>query len=303
MEFGRLPAEALDTVDFSFPKEPKENDALLKKIKKGTKTHLYIGCAKWGRKEWVGKIFPRGTKEGDYLTHYAKFFNSIELNATFYKLPSRQQTEAWRAKVPDSFRFCPKVTDQISHLKRLKNIEEYTERFIEGISGFGETLGPVFLMPHPQMGPKTMDTIEAFLESLPDDLTVFVEVRHTEWFSNRANFDQLTSVLRRRKAGLAVTDVAGRRDVLHLDLTIPKAFIRFVGNGLHPTDYTRADDWANQLIQWKNKGVQEIYFFMHQHNELHAPMLNQYVIQKLNEIEPGTYPKLSFLDEHKTTLF
>ena len=81
MEFGKVPAEELDTIDFSLPKEPVTNKLILtgKKVKH---PEIYIGCAKWGRKEWIGKIYPKGTKEINFLDHYVKHYNSIELNAT-----------------------------------------------------------------------------------------------------------------------------------------------------------------------------------------------------------------------------
>lgn len=80
-----------------------------------------------------------------------------------------------------------------------------------------------------------------------------------------------------------ITDTAGRRDCAHMELTVPKTFIRYVGNSLHPTDYTRCDDWVNRIQYWLNKGLQELYFFMHMHDEAYSPELTVYLVDQLNE--------------------
>jgi len=282
MEFGKVTTDTLDDIDFRLPQDHAENDRVLKAAP-AKKTEVFIGCAKWGRKDWVGKIYPKGTKESDFLAHYGRHFNSIELNATFYRLPKKAQTKAWADKVGDNFRFCPKFTDKISHLKRLKDAESLTQIFLDGIGGFGEKLGPVFLMPHPGMGPQTLDTLEAFIQGLPKNLQVFVELRHAKWFSEKESFEAVCSLMERYKTGSVITDASGRRDCVHMRLTTPSAFIRFVGNGLHPTDYTRVDQWIQRIKIWMQKGIHSVYFFMHQNEEIHSPELCKYVIEQLNQ--------------------
>ena len=90
--------------------------------------------------------------------------------------------------------------------------------------------------------------------------------------------------LRELNVGAIITDTAGRRDVAHMHLTIPKIFIRFVGNSLHPTDYTRIDDWANRIKYWLDNGLKEVYFFMHMHDEAKSPELALYLIDKLEAV-------------------
>jgi len=282
MEFGKVEPGELEKIDFRLPPDRPETTRVLKTLGGKQKPRIHVGCAKWGRKDWVGKIYPKGTKEADYLSQYAKRFNCIELNTTFYRMPAVSQTAAWRAKVGGDFMFCPKFTDQITHMLRLRNTQELTDRFIEGISGFGNNLGPIFLMPHPGMGPAMMDTIEAFIESLPDDLDLFTEVRHPGWFEEPTAFEDLFNRLERNQSGAVITDSSGRRDCVHMRLTTPEAFIRFVGNGLHPTDYTRIDDWVQRIKLWMSQGIEKVYFFMHQHEELHSPELAKYLVEQLN---------------------
>ena len=296
MEFGRVTPEELELVDFSLPKDQPQTTALLKAGTIKEKPQLYVGCAKWGRKDWVGKIYPVKTKEADFLSHYAKYFKSIELNATFYKMPTRAQTSAWREKVSDQdFLFCPKITQSISHLRRLKNTAELTDRFLNGISGFEKNLGPVWLMLHPGMGPKSIDTIFEFINSLPKDIHLFIELRHEDWFQDPTSFKAIFDFIQSTGKGSIITDAAGRRDCLHMRLTNREAFIRFVGNGLHPTDYTRVDDWVKRIKTWSKQGIEKVYFFMHQHEEIHSPELCKYVIDQLNKECSADLPTYEFL--------
>lgn len=295
MDFGKVETDLSD-IDFTLPPDDAGTTALLQRQISKVKPEVFVGCAKWGRKDWVGKIYPAGTKEADFLSLYAKHFNCIELNATFYRIPTISQTSGWASKVGKDFKFSPKFTDKITHLRRLKDVKELTDQFLEGISGFKDNLGPVFLMPHPGMGPKTLDTTEAFIQSLPKDIDLFVELRNPQWFADKEAFNNVFSMLERNKAGSIITDASGRRDCVHMRLTTPTAFIRFVGNGLHPTDYTRVDDWVQRIKKWMESGIEKVYFFMHQHEEIHSPELCKYVIEQLNKHCGTTIPELTFVE-------
>jgi uncharacterized protein YecE (DUF72 family) len=283
MQFGKVEAtEDLNAIDFTLPSDHPATTKILAKSKAG-RTEVFVGCAKWGRPDWVGKIYPPKTKAADFLEHYAKHFNCIELNATFYRMPTKAQIKTWKSKVGKDFKFCPKFVDQITHLKRLKGTSELVDQFLEAIYEFRENLGPLFLMPHPQMGPKHLDTIEAFIESLPRDIQLFAEYRHQDIFSDNEAFDKTFTMMEKHHVGAIITDSSGRRDCVHMRLTTPEVFIRFVGNGLHPTDYIRIDDWISRMGAWQKQGIEKIWFFMHQHEELHSPELCRYMIPKMNQ--------------------
>ncbi len=101
-------------------------------------------------------------------------------------------------------------------------------------------------------------------------------------------------MLEENNRGLLITDTSGRRDMIHMELTVPKAFIRFVGNNIHPTDYPRIDSWIERMGKWMKEGIHEIYFMMHQHDESNTPVISEYMIKKMNA-ELGlklTVPKL-----------
>jgi uncharacterized protein YecE (DUF72 family) len=282
MEFGRVAPSDLSAIDFTLPPDHPATTKILKKSE-AKQTEVFVGCAKWGRPDWVGKIYPPKTKATDFLEHYAKQFNCIELNATFYKMPTKAQIKTWKSKVGKGFKFCPKFVDQITHIKRLKDTKELVDTFLEAIYEFQENLGSIFLMPHPQMGPKHLDVMEAFIESLPKDIQLFMEFRHKDIFADEVAFNKAFTMMEQHHTGAVITDASGRRDCVHMRLTTPEVFIRFVGNGLHPTDYTRIDDWINRMVSWQKQGITQIWFFMHQHEELHSPELCRYLIPKINE--------------------
>lgn len=281
MEFGKVTEAELSQVDFALPPDPEVNKKVLTPLKEPTK--FYIGCAKWGRKDWVGKLYPPKTKEKDFLEHYAQIFNCIEFNAVYYRMPFPSDVWKWKSKVPEGFKFCPKFTDVITHRKRLKDAGFETGKFLEAMVEFGDNLGPIFLMPHPQMSPKQKDTLFQFIEEFPKDIEMFVELRHPDWYKEDGYNHELYHLLKEQNRGTIITDASGRRDCVHMHLTTNECFIRFVGNSLHRTDYERIDDWVLRIKDWMSKGLKTCYFFMHQHEELHSPELIKYLIEKLNK--------------------
>ncbi|HEU4471499.1 MAG TPA: DUF72 domain-containing protein [Flavisolibacter sp.] len=282
MDFGRLPEQELKNVDFVLPPDPVLNGKVLKG-KKAKKPAVFIGCAKWGRKEWIGKIYPKGTKEAGFLDEYVKHYNSIELNATHYKLYKPEDIKKWAARAGDaSFKFCPKVYNGISHFGSLSEKKFLTDAFLESVTAFEDKLGPVFLQVSDKFSPKRKDDLFQYLQTLPKDLQFFLEVRHPDWFK-REESSELFSFLNQAGIGAVITDTAGRRDCCHMHLSLPRTFIRFVGNSLHPSDYTRIDDWVERIAAWLDEGLQELYFFMHMHDEAYSPELTVYLVEKLNK--------------------
>lgn len=282
MDFGRVPENELNKIDFTLLPEPAMNK-LVFKGKKTKNPEIYIGCAKWGRKEWIGKIYPTGTKEANFLDEYVKHYNSIELNATHYKLYKPADLQKWIDKVKNkNFKFSPKVYQGISHFGSFKDKQFLTDSFLESMATFGKHLGPIFLQVSDKFGPKRKDELFEYLGSLPKDVQFFLEVRHPDWFIKPASED-LFQKLKQLKVGAVITDTAGRRDCCHMHLTIPKAFIRFVGNSLHKTDFPRIDAWAERMKYWLANGIQEINFFMHMHDEATSPELTVYLAEKMNK--------------------
>lgn len=283
MEFGRVPEIELAGIDFSLPAEPDFNKMALKG-KPAKQPRVYVGCAKWGRTEWVGKIYPPKTKEKDFLQHYVEHYNCIELNATHYKVYGEAGIGKWAEKAKGKdFLFCPKMYKGVTHFGSLKGKEFISNEFLRGIVGFEKHLGPIFVQVSDSFSPKRKEELFTYLKSLPTDLQFFLEVRHPDWFAREKDKEDMFNFLKENNMGAVITDTAGRRDCAHMHITIPKTFIRYVGNSLHSSDYTRIDAWIERMKYWLNKGIEELYFFMHMHDEATSPELTVYLIDRMNK--------------------
>ena len=283
MEFGRVEENELNNIDFSLPAEPAFNKKILSN-KPASSAKVYLGCAKWGRPEWVGTLYPPKTKEKNFLQHYVEHYNSIELNATHYKIVGATGISKWKEKAKGKdFLFCPKMYQGVTHKGSLKGKEFLTREFLRGVQAFEENLGPIFVQVSDTFSPNRKDDLFKFMLSLPKELQFFLEVRHPAWFGKEKIREEFFEFLAENNIGAVITDTAGRRDCAHMHLAIPKTFIRYVGNSLHKTDYTRCDAWVQRIKYWLDNGVKELYFFMHMHEEATSPELTSYLVEKLNK--------------------
>ncbi|MBS7563488.1 DUF72 domain-containing protein [Mucilaginibacter sp. Bleaf8] len=285
MEFGKVPISNLATTDFTLPPDPELTTATLRAAKLQGELKVHVGCSSWGQKVWKGNLFPAKIKDADFLAEYVKHFNFIELNATHYRMWEPDAICKWRDKAagnPD-FKFSPKFNQIISHVRRLKGADEITTAFYESMLAFEEKLGPMFLQLNENFSPNSFTELKAYLQSLPHDIPVFTELRHKDWFAQPAIREDVFELMHNLHIGAIITDTAGRRDVVHMYLPTPHAYIRFVGNALHPTDYLRIDAWVERIKQWADLGLQSLYVGMHQSDERTAPVLCDYLIQRLNQ--------------------
>lgn len=276
MKFGSV--EDPGSIDFTLPEDHPDTLKVLDQKGDG-ELDAYVGCAKWNKKDLKG-FYPRGTK--DELTYYSRQFNSIELNATHYKTYGPDQAKEWKDKTPPDFKFFPKVVNSISHFKRLKGIEAPLEEYLHGMRGFGNQLEMIFLQLRDDFKPKDFDRVQRFVEVWPDDIPLAIELRHTDWFNDATVSHQVYQLFEKYGVANVITDTAGRRDLLHMRLTSPVAFIRYVGAN-HESDYTRLNDWVERLKFWKDHGMEKLYFFVHQNMEKESPMLSAHFIKKINE--------------------
>lgn len=300
MDFGKVPGELLQWVNFMLPQDGAQTAQTLSGLRE-VKPAFYVGCAKWGRKEWLDMIYPAKTKEANFLDEYVKHFNSIELNAVFYSIPKADLIKKWKAKADenaiDGFVFCPKFSRTISHIKRLKEAEVPTDLYLSSIYEFGQYLGPCFLQLGDNFSPANFSVLENYLKLLPLDLKVFVELRHPGWFADEPIRTALFDMLARLKKGAIITDASGRRDCVHMEVTIPEVFIRFVGNGMayQKSDFARVDEWVIRIKEWLGKGLSTVYFFLHQHDERDTPILANYTIQQFNNHLGAHMSEIKFL--------
>lgn len=275
MKFGKVDNPG----DFEFVLS--EDHPSTKKILGGKalkKTNIFVGCAKWNKKDLKG-FYPRGTK--DELVYYATQFNSIELNATFYRIFPASVVENWYQKAGTDFKFFPKMPQIISQFRRLKNCDAEQSAYLDSIAHLKEKLGMIFLQMNPNFAPKSFEVLQAFIENWPKGFPLALELRHTDWFNNGVE-KELYALLEKHKIANIIVDTAGRRDLLHMKLTTKDAFIRYNGAN-HESDYTRLDDWVDRLESWIKQGLKNVYFFVHQNHEQASPLLSKYFIEQLNK--------------------
>jgi uncharacterized protein YecE (DUF72 family) len=276
MQFGSV--ETVNGIDFSLPKDHPDTKKNLGG-KEAKKFLAYVGCAKWNKTD-LKNFYPKGTK--DELEYYSTQFNSIELNASFYTRYPKSQFEKWHDKTPKGFKFFPKVNQDISHRKRLNEAKTFTEDFCVAVSGLDEKLGMVFLQLPDNFKPKFFDRLESYVAEFPKDVPLAVELRNEEWFTDKVIADKVADLFKKHDVTNVIVDTAGRRDIIHMRLTSPKAFIRYVGAN-HASDYGRLDPWVDRISKWKKEGLKEVCFFLHQNVEMESPLLAEYFINKLNK--------------------
>jgi uncharacterized protein YecE (DUF72 family) len=295
MDFGRVLPEQLEHVDFTLPPDPFLTQQVLPG-KRADDPELFLGATRWTVAEWTGNLYPRNTKPPGFLTAYARQLNTVELNATHYKIYSREELQKWVQQVdeaadsvnhPGKFVFCPKLYQGISHRGALKGKENLVLEFCTSIQVFNEgkvtRLGPVFIQFSDSFAPGRQVELLEFLTTLPASVQWMIELRHPAWFEMTLRMLDFYRMLAQLKIGLVITDVAGRRDVNPMLLTVPKVMIRFVGNQGHPTDYNRLGAWADRLANWYACGLEAAYFFLHLGDETLVPAFSRYAGQLLKE--------------------
>lgn len=292
VEFGKL--ENIENVDWSLPADNAISLSFLNRCKIESPTEYVLGTPAWAHKEWVGLIYPPKTKQADYLYHYSRAYSCIELNTSHYRIPTPEQTSKWREQVPESFRFCSKVFQDISHKRSGLTDKILLSLWYEHLSALAHNRGPCFLQLPPHFDYSHKALLFQFLKQWPAEFQLALEFRHPSWLQNRQILPALTEYLQTREIGLVITDVAGRRDILHTSLSAPFTMIRFIGNDLHPSDTTRMNDWALRLKTWSDAGLQQVYFMVHEPDDIRAPEMTQIAIRILQEVCSADLAPLSF---------
>lgn len=285
MNFGKV--ADLTGIDLSLPPDAPRTARVLERALrshgKPQKIKVFLGATGWSNREWQGTWYPAKAKPQDYLRHYSKLFNTIEFNTTHYRIPEPELVERWHDEAAEGFVFCPKIPQQISHRARLR-AEEPTLRFAESMKGLGNRLGPCFIQLPDHHGPAEGNLIRGFLKQWPSALPLHWELRHPDWFSAEGGpAGEGWDALEAAGHGSVITDVAGRRDVLHMALTTPVLMLRFVGNGLHPSDYERTAAWVERIADWAGRGLQESYIFIHQPEINDVPGFTAHWARELNK--------------------
>lgn len=209
---------------------------------------VHIGCSGWVYPHWRERLYPKGLPQRRWLSHYAEHYDTVEVNSTFYRLASPTAVEAWVEQSPPGFIFSVKASRYLTHVKRLKMLDPYIERFYEPLEALTATekLGPV-LWQLPENFHRDDERLAGALAALPEGRHAF-EFRHASWFT-----EEVYSQLREHGAALVIGDDPGR-PFQTLERTTDWTFIRFHrGNRGRGGNYSPSeiDTWARRIAQWR----------------------------------------------------
>ncbi len=209
--------------------------------------HIWIGTSGWVYKHWAASFYPPEYPKKDEFQFYATQFPTVEINATFYRLPPENMVKGWRQKAPDNFIFAVKGSRFITHMKRLTESGAALDIFFKRIAPLKEHLGPILwqLPPNFENKPENLERLSRFLDEIPKKFRHVVEFRHSSWM-DAATFDIL------RQHNVAHSWLSSQRMPMDFTITADFVYLRFHGlehGAAH--DYTDAQlkPWAEQLIR------------------------------------------------------
>jgi len=223
----------------------------------------YIGCSGWHYEHWRGICYPEELPKPKWLPFYARQFTTVELNNSFYHLPSEKAFTTWRESTPHGFIFAVKVSRFITHIKRLRNLGSAVENFIARAGLLKEKLGPLLYQLPPSMK-RNDERLQNFLCSLPSKYQHVIEFRHESWID-----DTVFDILRRYNVGLCVFDMPGFS--CPLVATSDFAYIRFHGSeGLYSSCYSDEElsRWAKSIARLE--GIEACYIYFNNDAEAFA---------------------------------
>lgn len=217
---------------------------------------ISIGTSGWHYPHWMGPVYPETLERDALLPFYAERLDSVEVNNTFYRLPSTETVRAWCDQTPTGFVFACKASRFITHMKKLKDPETSTERFFDTVAAFGAKLGPVLFQLPPRWN-VNLERLEAFLRTLPGRHRYVFEFRDPSWFE-----PAVYALLRRSRAAFCIYELSGQ--LSPLELTTDLVYVRLHG----PADAYRGryDDatleaWARRLKRYRDEGKAVYCYF------------------------------------------
>jgi uncharacterized protein YecE (DUF72 family) len=214
-----------------------------------------IGTSGWVYKHWCGVYYPKNLRQADWFAYYARQFDTVEINNSFYRLPSTDAFEAWRKQAPPAFLYAVKASRFLTHLKKLKDPEEPLRKFFERASRLGKTLGPVLyqLPPNWQVN---LPRFEYFLSILPKGYLHVVEFRDASWL-----IEDVFRVMEHYHVAHCIHDMYPLQ--VPTRITARQVYIRFHGDSAHGGDYPLAalKTWAKRIAEWCRERLQVFVYF------------------------------------------
>jgi uncharacterized protein YecE (DUF72 family) len=216
-----------------------------------------IGCSGWNYREWRGLLYPPGCPAKRWLELYASRFDTVEVNATFYRLPSREAVVHWVEQTPPGFCFALKASRYLTHVRRLTDVEQGIERLEQRIAPLREAgrLGPV-LWQLPENFHRDDERLDGLLQALPNGRHA-IEFRHESWFAS-----DVLGALREHDVALVLGDHP-QRPFQTLDATASWRYVRFHhGSRGRRGNYSERElqEWALRVARWSREGELFAYF-------------------------------------------
>jgi len=214
---------------------------------------IFTGTSGFGYKEWKGKFYPERIAAGDMLRFYSTHLNTVEINNTFYRTPTEKVLTSWAEQVPRGFVFAIKAPQVITHLKRLRNVDDEAGFFFTSLSALGKKLGPI-LFQFPKSFRVDNPAFKSFLDVIPDAISCAFEFRSPSWLEG----DTL-DLLREKGCALCISD--SDEDPIHeIISTASWGYLRLRRSGYDDADLSQWMARINAQKKWKNAFV----FFKHE---------------------------------------
>jgi uncharacterized protein YecE (DUF72 family) len=226
-------------------------------VPKAGSRSVRIGCSGWNYQHWRERFYPRGCPPARWLGYYARSFDTVEVNATFYRLPTRKAVAGWVEQSPEGFLFAVKASRYLTHIKRLTDLGQGVARFYERLEPLLESpkLGPV-LWQLPESFRRDDERLASALARLPEGRHCF-EFRHESWFH-----EDVYALLREHGVALVIGDHPKRTFQAH-ELTTDWTFLRFhYGSRGRNGNYSERElaEWAERIAGWRSRADVYAYF-------------------------------------------
>ena len=229
---------------------------------------MYLGTSGWAHRDWVGVLYPHDMPPTEYLTAYAQQFNTVEIEHTFFAMPSRQTVQSWQRRAPQDFVFSPCLPRRLTHVQRLHDIQSLLEDFIATVSALGDKLGPILVQLPEDFRSVEQESLEAFLGMLPHQVSFALEFRHGSWLK-----ETTFTLLEQYQVAWVVVDAPFLPRVPRV--TANFAYVRWHGRPGYQT--RRQMDPAVALRPWVpilhqlGRQAQRVYGYVHNQFSGYAP--------------------------------
>jgi len=222
---------------------------------------IWFGTSGFSYKEWRPSFYPEGLSDKQFLRYYSEQLNSVEIDYTFYRMPSAKTIETWRDTTREHFKFTLKASQQITHRQRLKVPSEALEYFMTVTPGLEDRLGLV-LFQLPPFFKYDIARLEGFLSALPRGVATAFEFRHESWFQA-----DVYGLLRRHNAALCIHDADDH--TTPMEITAPVTYVRLRRSEYSPRERS---EWQDRILAWANGGIEVFAYIKHEDNP-NAPLI------------------------------